>query len=141
EVEIDFGSGPEALKSTSFQGSAVVKVNAKELVFVGLGKTEDFQGKDLRGKVALIARGEILFADKAKNAIQAGAEGAVIFNNAPGLLQGALTDDGSELPIPVVMIEQGPGERARDLVTKGDAIETSMGVVPSDYASFQGTSM
>lgn len=141
EVEVDFGSGLEVLKSTSFQGSASVKVNGMEMVFAGLGKAEDFNGLDLQGKVALISRGEITFADKAQNAVRAGADGIVIFNNEPGLLQGSLTSDGSELPIPVVMIEKEAGERARDLVKSGSSVTTSMGIVPSDYASFQGTSM
>jgi len=141
EVGINFGTGLETLKSTSFQGSAAIKVSGKPLVYAALGKPEDFSGKDLRGKVALIARGELLFADKAKNALAAGAEGIVIFNNAPGLIQGAITADGSELPIPVVMIEQTAGEKARDLLAAGKEVTTDMGVVPSDYASFQGTSM
>lgn len=141
EVEVDFGNGYEVLKSNSFQGSASIKVNGMSLVYAGLGKPEDFTGKDLNGKVALIARGEILFAEKAQNAVKAGAAGVVIFNNAPGLIQGAITDDGSELPVPVVMIEQTAGERIRDLLAQGQTVATTMGVVPSDFASFQGTSM
>lgn len=141
EVEVDFGSGMESLKSTSFQGAAATTLENGSFVYAGLGKSTDFQGLDLEGKVALISRGEITFADKAKNAIDAGATGIVIFNNEPGLIQGALTQDGSELAIPVVMIEQTAGERARDLLATGAAITTNMGIVPSDYASFQGTSM
>lgn len=141
EVEVDFGKGMEAFKSNSFQGSAATKVENMSLVYAGLGKPEDFTGLDLSGKVALISRGEILFAEKAKNALDAGAAGVVIFNNEPGLIQGAITDDGSELAIPVVMIEQAVGERIRDLLAQGEDVATTMGVVPSDFASFQGTSM
>jgi len=140
-VNVDFGSGPEVLKSTSFQGSAVTTVDGLNLVYAGLGKPEDFDGLDLRGKVALISRGEIRFSEKAQNAIRAGAEAIMIFNNEPGLIQGALTEDGSELAIPVVMVEQVPGNKMKELLAQGNELSTSMGVVPADYASFQGTSM
>ncbi|MAV92139.1 MAG: serine protease [Bdellovibrionaceae bacterium] len=141
QVMVDFGKGSEVLKSTSFQGSAVSTVEDMPMAYVGLGKPEDFQGVDLRGKTALILRGEIRFSDKVQNAIRAGAEAVMIFNNEPGLIQGALTDDGSELAIPVVMVEQVPGQRMKDLLAKGSEVTTSMGVVPADYAAFQGTSM
>ena len=55
-----------------------------EYVYVGLGYPEDFEGKDLEGKIALISRGEFAFVDKATNAKNAGAVGAIIFNNAAG---------------------------------------------------------
>lgn len=141
EVELNFGSGHELVKSTSFQGSPARKVSDLPLVFAGLGKPEDFQGQNLTGKVALIQRGEITFALKVKHAIQAGAEGVVIFNNEAGLLQGGLTEDGSEVSVPVVMIEQTSGLKAKDTITQGSDVVTSMGVVPADYAPFQGTSM
>lgn len=55
-----------------------------EFVYVGLGAPEDFEGKDLEGKIALISRGEFAFVDKAENAKNAGAVGAIIFNNIAG---------------------------------------------------------
>ncbi len=55
-----------------------------EFVYVGLGAEADFEGKDLEGKIALISRGSYAFVDKATNAKNAGAVGAVIFNNIPG---------------------------------------------------------
>lgn len=54
-----------------------------DYVYVGLGKEEDFAGKDLAGKVALIKRGEINFSVKVANAKNAGAVGAVVFNHEP----------------------------------------------------------
>jgi Zn-dependent M28 family amino/carboxypeptidase len=41
---------------------------------------EDFSGLDLTGKIALMQRGTCDFADKVKNAADAGAVGSVIFN-------------------------------------------------------------
>lgn len=55
-----------------------------EFVYVGLGSEADFVGKDLEGKIALISRGEFAFVDKATNAKNAGAIGAIIFNNVAG---------------------------------------------------------
>lgn len=55
-----------------------------EFVYVGLGSEKDFEGKNLEGKIALISRGEYAFVDKAENAKNAGAIGAIIFNNQAG---------------------------------------------------------
>lgn len=52
--------------------------------YVGRGKVEDLEGKDLTGKLALIERGDITFAEKVKNAKTKNAIGAIIFNNGPG---------------------------------------------------------
>lgn len=55
-----------------------------EFVYAGLGKPSDFEGKDFKGKIALMSRGELAFVDKAENAKAAGAIGAIIFNNVSG---------------------------------------------------------
>ena len=44
-----------------------------ELVYVGLGRVEDYEGVDVEGKIALIQRGEITFLEKMQNAQNAGA--------------------------------------------------------------------
>ncbi|MFJ7935681.1 S8 family serine peptidase [Sporosarcina sp. NPDC096371] len=54
------------------------------IVDVGLGAKSDFAGKDLTGKIALIERGELAFDEKVRNAKEAGAVAAIVFNNAPG---------------------------------------------------------
>lgn len=58
--------------------------NTYEYVYVGLGDVADFVGKDVEGKIALISRGAIPFVNKATNAGNAGAVGAIIFNSAAG---------------------------------------------------------
>ncbi|TMW71902.1 peptidase S8 [Alteribacter natronophilus] len=55
-----------------------------EFVYVGLGYPADFEEKDLEGKIALISRGDFAFVDKAANAKNAGAVGAIIYNNVAG---------------------------------------------------------
>lgn len=61
-----------------------LKDQAFPVVFVGLGNTTDFEGKDLTGKIALIERGVIAFDDKIKNAKKAGAAAVIVYNNEEG---------------------------------------------------------
>ena len=51
----------------------------------GVGKAEDFQKHNgtLEGKLAVIARGEIEFDAKAKNAATAGAVGIIVYDSSP----------------------------------------------------------
>jgi serine protease len=143
------GSGREAkvelnqreVLSTSFTGSPeITSALSNDLVVSGLGKPENF-GPAVKGKFALIRRGEIPFADKVKNAIAAGAAGAVIYNNEPGLMNGSLTQDGSTVAIPVVMIEQSSGLQAEALIMQGMGVRATLQTMATDYAAFAGTSM
>lgn len=52
-----------------------------DVVDCGLGYPEDFEGKDLTGKIAFIDRGVLTFVEKAKNAAAAGAEAIILANN------------------------------------------------------------
>ncbi len=128
--------------STSFIGSPDLPQGAVgQLVLSGLGKPEDFKTVNVRGKFALIQRGEIPFTDKVQNAINAGASGVVIYNNQAGLVQGALSKDGTLLPIPVAMIEQTSGEEVKRALAVGRVVSAKVATVPTDYASMDGTSM
>ncbi len=55
-----------------------------EFVNCGIGNPEDFTGKDLSGKIALIIRGVLPFTEKIMNAQNAGAAGVIIYNSAVG---------------------------------------------------------
>ncbi len=127
--------------SNSFVGSPVVQIpKTNEVVFSGLGKEGHFPA-EVAGKFALISRGEIPFIEKVKNALAANAAGVVFFNNEPGLVQGAVTDDGSILSIPVVMIEQVEGNKIKGALETGEKVSVTIETAPTDYASFSGTSM
>lgn len=129
------------VNSTSFVGAPEVETAmSNDLVFAGLGKAEDFTGA-VAGKFALIRRGDIPFSEKVANAINAKAAGVVIFNNEPGLIQGALSQDGSTVAVPVVMIEQTSGEQAKIILDQGSKVRATVETAASDYASFAGTSM
>ncbi|OIB03066.1 peptidase S8 [Paenibacillus sp. LC231] len=68
------------------------------LVYADLGKPEDFTGKDVAGKIALIKRGEIAFVEKIANAKAAGAKGAIVFNQNPGPIGVLLGDSFAFIP-------------------------------------------
>lgn len=68
------------------------------LVYADLGKPEDFTGKDVTGKIALIKRGEIAFVEKIANAKAAGAKGAIVFNQNPGPIGVLLGDSFAFIP-------------------------------------------
>lgn len=78
----------------------------KEFVVVpGLGYPEDFEGLDLKGKIAFIQRGDITFDEKAQNAKDNGAIGVIFYNNEPGDV--TLTPQCSVLPAGIISYESG----------------------------------
>lgn len=68
-----------------------------EIVDAGLGYPEDFEGKDFKGKIALIKRGEFAFVDKGLNAQAAGAAGVIIYNHVEGTVN-MVTDSTIKIP-------------------------------------------
>ncbi len=128
--------------STSFIGApAADAATSGDLINCGLGKAADFNGLNLTGKIALMMRGEIAFTEKVQNAIRAGAAGAMIYNNTEGLMSGSLSEDGTEVRIPVVMIEKIQGERLAEELHQGRGQSIEMQIYKTDYAVFSGTSM
>ncbi|MHA2857043.1 S8 family serine peptidase [Paenibacillus lautus] len=85
------------------------------LVYVGLGYPEDFEGKDLKGNIALIKRGELPFVDKMANAQKAGATAAIIYNNVDDAINPIpyLGDSFSFLPTLKMSLEEGEYIRQR----------------------------
>ncbi|EME73589.1 S8 family serine peptidase [Bacillus sonorensis] len=77
-----------------------------ELVDAGLGQADDFAGKDVKGKVAVIQRGAIAFVDKAENAKKAGAVGVVVYNNVPGEIDANVVG----LAVPTIKLSKEEGE-------------------------------
>ncbi len=93
----------------------VPTAGTEEIVYVGQACDADLPLlADPAGKVALAVRGACSFAEKAANAIDAGAIGVVIHNNAPGLFSGSL---GAPLDgvTPVVGISQADGLAIQEL--------------------------
>lgn len=140
-VAIDFadGQGPVEVENKAMANSPVVEVpiNA-ELVHVGLGKAQDFNGVDVTGKIALIQRGEINFRDKVDGATRAGAIAVLIYNNEDGLIVGTMGETQSD--IPALMITQVVGETLAKQAKNAQAI-AEIKIIETSYAEFQGTSM
>ncbi|MBI4972626.1 MAG: S8 family serine peptidase [Candidatus Omnitrophica bacterium] len=109
------------------------------LVYANLGYADDFKDKDFKDKIALIKRGEISFSDKVKNATDAGAIAAVVFNNNPGMFAGKLYDPST---IPIISIAKEDGEYLLSLMEKKET-KVNLEVKNSHdfYAHFSGTSM
>lgn len=130
------------VNSSSFSGAReVMNAETNVLVSVGFGKPEDYVGKDVKGKFVLASRGEIYFADKIKNALAAGAVGLIVYNNAPGLISGALSPDGKVSPVAIFMIEQEVGKGLVEKLNAGQVVNATVHTLITDYMAFQGTSM
>ncbi len=90
--------------------------NEYEYVYAGLGTPEEFEGKDVEGKIALIKRGAIPFVDKASNAKAAGAIGAIIFNSAPDEFEYEIPG----MEVPTFKMSGTDGEKMLDELEKGN---------------------
>jgi subtilisin family serine protease len=88
----------------------------------------------MAGKVCLIQRGTIDFATKVTNCQNSGGIGSVVYNNVAGAFGGTV---GTGTTIPSVTATSTDG--AAMLGQLGQA--ATVGVTPSNYAFFDGTSM
>ena len=108
-----------------------------EIEFVtipGAGRSADYTGIDVTGKIALIARGATTFEEKANIAQNKGAAGVIIYNNVSGDIKMNVGDT----TIPVCSISQDDGEMLAALGTakiKIDRSQTS-GPFMSDFSSW-----
>ncbi len=141
-VTLDAGDGKSTrVTSVSFAGAPEIETPVSgQLAYAGLGKPEDFKKYNVRGKFALILRGEIAFKDKVVNAAKAGATGVIIYNNTAGLIRGSIGEDGV-IKIPVAMIEKAVGDAVKSNLDKGRTASASIVTESSDYDSYDGTSM
>ncbi len=112
------------------------------VIIDGLGNKEDFikDGKklDLTGKIALVARGEIAFAEKVNNAAECGAEAVIIYDNTesdtPSIRTGMQLEGVS---VPAILISNSDGKRMISTENKQIYIDpkiiyvTNAGITPS----------
>ncbi|WP_399207542.1 S8 family serine peptidase [Sutcliffiella rhizosphaerae] len=107
-----------------------------ELVDVGFGSPQEFAGKDVEGKIALISRGAgIAFVDKATAAKNAGAVGAIIYNNVAGVMPNVPGMD-----VPTIMLNQADGQallaKVNDVTVSFDiAFSERVGETMADFSS------
>jgi aminopeptidase YwaD len=112
-------AGPlgQAISANTLQYSASGAVEAPP-VEAGLGRPEDFEDADPRGKVAVVTRGDTRFADKVEAATNAGAAAVVIVNHQAGNFNGSLISMSS---IPTVSVSQADGATLRQAARSGNA--------------------
>lgn len=95
------------------------------LAAVGKALADDIPAAGLAGKIALIERGEITFEEKARRVADAGALGAVVYNNAAGGFAGTLMTQAS---IPVVSARRADGLGILERLESGERVEARVRV-------------
>ncbi|HZG83153.1 MAG TPA: S8 family serine peptidase [Brevibacillus sp.] len=93
-------------------------VKPYELVYMGKGKKEDYN-VSVKDKVVLLERGDITFDEKLRLAKEAGAAGAVIYNNEPGPI--IISAEHLKV-IPAVAILKQMGDKLAQALKKGKKV-------------------
>jgi subtilisin family serine protease len=141
-VLVTMNGARERVPSVTFQGSKeILQPLDVEIVDAGFGRPEELAKANVAGKYALISRGETKIPEKIQAAIAAKAAGIVLYNNAPGLVHGALTDDGTTIEMAVHMVLQETGKAIKERLRQGDRVMVTLMTNHTDYDSYDGTSM
>ncbi len=111
----DLGSdvrvGEQLLTGNALQNSVGGEVTAPVVRVPGVGTPADFARVDVRGRVAVVERGQIPFIEKTRAALAAGAVGVVIVNNSAGDFRGTL---GERVDVPVLGVSPTVGAALKD---------------------------
>jgi len=107
------------LDASPLNGSAEGSVQAP-LAAAGLGRAEELEAALVRGRVAVLDRGELTFGEKVRNAQAAGAIAVVIVNNEPGVFRGDL---GTVASIPAVSVAQEARAALVQAAGNGQAVD------------------
>jgi serine protease len=111
-------------------------------VYVGLGKEGEITRAKVEGKIALIQRGEITFAEKTKRAKENGAIGVAIFNNEGTYMTWTVyaADDPTTQTYAWPLVVSMPRDLGETLAAANTGTLT-IGNVADDFAEKSGTSM
>ncbi|MBQ8322216.1 MAG: leucine-rich repeat protein [Clostridia bacterium] len=103
----------------------------------GAGRSADYTGIDVKGKIALVRRGSTTFEEKAAVAKAKGAAGVIIYNN----VSGDIKMNVGETDLPVCSISQDVGERLAKVHSGKITISRgqSSGPFISDFSSWGPT--
>ena len=86
------------------------------VVVGGVGSPADYAAAgDLRGRIALVRRGELTFTEKVLNGQSAGAAAVIVCDNTDGLLSNMSVDGAS---IPAIFISKADGDYLMELADK-----------------------
>ncbi|GAK02669.1 extracellular serine protease [Geomicrobium sp. JCM 19037] len=116
-MQTETGSYPSAEVMGFSNELDLLRLNEGEYEFfdAGIGAPEDFEDVDAEGNIALMVRGDLPFVEKAENAADAGAVGAIIYNNVEGA-----QPDVPGLDIPTVKLSLQDGQAMLDALANGD---------------------
>lgn len=104
----------------------------------GVGMAINYSGVDVKGKIALVRRGDISFEEKVQFAYEAGAIGVIVYNNVFGDIKMTV---GNNLKIPTVSIGKDDGDA---MAAKGSGkivldFSNKAGPFMSDFSSWGPT--
>lgn len=123
--------GGNAIEASGMEDSPM-GTGSGALVDCGLGESTC---ADATGKVCLISRGNISFAEKVQACEAGGGVAAVVYNNEPGMLFGTM--GGVATGIPSAGISDTDGAALLGQL----GASTTLAIEASDYAYYNGTSM
>ena len=128
--------GPPArnVRSQAMKGSAIGEVTAP-VVAVGNALASDIPDSGLGGKIALIERGSISFAEQAGRVAEAGAVGAIVYNSEERAFRNGQPFSGSIRPgdypgpsIPVATIWREEGRNILNMLKVGTEVRARLEV-------------
>lgn len=127
----------KVVESNGMDGSPVKDAKGL-LVDLGRGKPTDAPVPGAAGKICLIERGEVTFAEKVQTCQANQGIAAIVYNNQPGNFGGTMGETVTD--IPSVSISREDGQNFVEQL-KSNAIEGSVFLRKAFYAFFNGTSM
>lgn len=89
-----------------------------ELVDVGLGSQGEYAGKDVKGKIAFVQRGNFSLNDKVKLAKEHGAKAVIMYNNVDGQIGVNLGE--STVYVPAFSMTKAAGEQLKTKIAEGN---------------------
>ena len=132
-VESSDSAGEEKYFFDELLGSAE-STNLEYILIPGVGNPSDYDGIDVKGKIALVRRGTNTFEEKAKAAEAAGAKALIVYNNTSGDIRMNV----GIVSIPVCSVSQDDGEMLAAAKTGVLKISKSQksGPFMSDFSSW-----
>lgn len=110
------GAGNKVLEASAIQYSVGGDAQGDVVLVPGLGSRNDFSKVNVRGKIALVKRGTLSFAEKAQNAAEVGATAILIYNERPESYTGTLRD---QVEIPTIALSGAAGQEIINRLASG----------------------
>jgi Iap family predicted aminopeptidase len=116
----------EDIDASYFTYIKTSKVEGSLVAVRGLGCELADYPTELKGNIAIVERGVCPFANKSNFAFQAGAVGAIIYNNGNGSIAGRVNSTGDF--VPTAGIQRVPGLALIEKLKAGEALKATLEV-------------